>query len=298
MKIFKSNKKLILIYAAILMISLSFIPLVVSEFNLPSWGGAMVHSDPQMSENIRLPVPTENVSELWRRNDLGGEFFGTWGNGIAGNGKIAANTFTNYLGKDNLIIYDYYGNQLWSSEKGKSYSLNFLATSSSPMVDINNRVVACDNEKIIMINASNVNNITLQWKTDIPHEKVGPFERIFFPLPFSPTIVENKTIILPTKGGAVFVYDAENGTELINITLGENETNETYWGFSLMNHTEYYNLMINYTLHSICPFKYNITSQLVENRNHHELSQRHQTLLSISTLRLDPPCPQNHKTQK
>ena len=27
------------------------------DFELPEWGGAMVHSDPQLTDSINLPVP-------------------------------------------------------------------------------------------------------------------------------------------------------------------------------------------------------------------------------------------------
>jgi hypothetical protein len=106
-------------------------------FVLPSSGGGMVHCDPHLTDNIRLPIPSQNVGVVWYWNDFGGEQYGTWGNGIAGNGRIAASTFNNYLlGYDNLIIYDYFGNRLWSD----SHLLNPSAASSTPMVDMHDRV--------------------------------------------------------------------------------------------------------------------------------------------------------------
>jgi hypothetical protein len=40
-------------------------------------GGAMIHSDPQMTDNITLPVPKSNVDILWYKNELKGEKTGT-----------------------------------------------------------------------------------------------------------------------------------------------------------------------------------------------------------------------------
>lgn len=96
MKKERSELKIIFcIGAIILLIMTAFLPLVLSDFILPEEGGGMVHCDPQMSENIRLPAPTTNIGEVWCRDDLdyGGELHGTWGNGFAGNGKIAACPF-------------------------------------------------------------------------------------------------------------------------------------------------------------------------------------------------------------
>ena len=88
----------------------------------------MVHSDPQMTENINLQIPKKNVKILWHKNELKGEKAGAKGNGIAGNGKIAACTFSSILkfgGGDNLVIYDYDGNHLWKS--GKKLNLFWIS---------------------------------------------------------------------------------------------------------------------------------------------------------------------------
>jgi hypothetical protein len=130
----KEIKKIFYIGAVILLLVTGFLSLVSiisgdeisDDFILPHWGGGMVHSDPQMSDNIRLPVPTTNVGQVWyHHHELGGELFGTYGNGIAGNNKIAANTFYNPFGKDNLIIYDYYGNHIWSSGRWPFVEISF-----------------------------------------------------------------------------------------------------------------------------------------------------------------------------
>jgi len=254
----KENKKIFLILATILLISLIFLPSVLSDFILPPEGGAMVHSDPQMSENIRLPVPIDNVSELWRRNNLMGEKRGTFFNGIAGNGKIAASTFECLLGKDNLILYDYYGNHLWSSGIGKEGSLKATAMFSTPMIDINNSVIACDTSKIIMVNASDLDNIYIQWFNEF-NDKLINFE-----FPLSPTIVENKIIILPTNNGPIYAFDVETGDEYCSITLGNHTTIDPYYGIPYMTLENAINVMKDYRFYSKCPYRYNSTSQLVE----------------------------------
>ncbi|GAG11328.1 unnamed protein product, partial [marine sediment metagenome] len=53
----------------------------------------MVHSDPQQTDFIDLPVPKNNVDKIWIKNELKSEKGGAKGNGIAGNGTIAACTF-------------------------------------------------------------------------------------------------------------------------------------------------------------------------------------------------------------
>jgi hypothetical protein len=86
-------KWMLCVCAVILLVIIAFLPLqsmkaedgsTLRDFILSPNGGGMFHCDPQMSENIRLPVPTDEVDVVWYRHDLGGELFGTQGNGIAG----------------------------------------------------------------------------------------------------------------------------------------------------------------------------------------------------------------------
>jgi len=201
----------------------AFFPLCEGDFVLPPQGGGVIHCDLAMSENIELACPINNISMVWYSHGFGGEKFGTWGSGIVGNGNIAAVAFNNYLGNDNLIIYDYYGNRLWSSGKWNvikpqfHWSLNAVAGGSSPMVDINDRVVACDNRHIILVNATDHNNIHVDWVSEIPH--VIPL----YPIPLSPSIVENRTIILPTTKGPVLAYDVESGSNIATMKLGQDD---------------------------------------------------------------------------
>ena len=76
------------------------------------------------------------------------------------------------------------------------------------MVDINDRVVACDRTKIILVNASNHDDPYVEWISSIPEG-----------IPVSPAIVENRTIILPAINGLLYVYDLD-GKLLAEIRLG------------------------------------------------------------------------------
>ena len=248
----KEMKITFCIGTVILLMVTAFTPLVLSSFFLPPLGGGMVHCDPQLTDNIRLPVPTKNVGLLWYRHSFGGEKSGTVGNGIAGNGRIAASTFGPLnFGHDSLILYDYYGNRIWSSGYGKNWSLNFLACSSTPMVDIHDRVVACDNNKIILVNASNHSIVHVDWISNITSGG----------LPYSPTIVENNTIILPTDGGPVYAFDVQTGRELAHLFFWDNSSSQPFYQVRRMNWSDFMTILSNPL---DCPYYYYSTSQAVE----------------------------------
>jgi len=179
----------------------------------------MVHSDPQQTDFIDLPVPKNNVDKIWYKNDLIGEKAGAKGNGIAGNGAIAACTFNGK--RDNLIIYDYEGKHLWSSGE----MLNPLSFFSTPMVGWDEKkrdcVIACDNKTILMVKKYE-DGFWIKWTTHIPQPEKSVL------LPFSPTIVKEKIIILPTKNGPVYAFDADTGVLLSMKKLGSNNAGEYY----------------------------------------------------------------------
>lgn len=180
------------------------------KFILPEWGGGMVHSNPQLLDYIRLPVPKNNVKILWHCSDLLGEKAGSCGNGVSGNGEIAACTFQGK--KDNLVIYDYDGNRLWSSGD----LLNFWTVASTPMVDIHGRVIICDNHVVIMIDPFDFDSDgkIVEWISEIPYGG----------LPFSPVICEDgKTIIIATDRGPIYAYDVRDGSLIAWKYLGKNE---------------------------------------------------------------------------
>ena len=171
----------------------------------------MVHSDLHQTDNINYTVPKNNVDIVWYKNELKGEKAGTMGNGIAGNGNIAVNTFNGE--RDNLVIYDYEGNHLWTSGD----ELNFIAGGQTPIVDKDGKVIICDNRKIMMIGKNENEEYEILWKTEIPYfDGPGPL------IPISPTIVKGKTIILPTNG-PVYAFNVENGSLLAEKYLGKDE---------------------------------------------------------------------------
>jgi len=200
-----------------LLIAISIIPISIGDFVLPSKGGGMVHQDQGMSENIRLPCPNGSVGELWYRDDIGGlgtgvlpgGLRGTVGNSIAGNGNISACSFgplyivgTCFRPNDKIVIFDYFGNQIWSSgwwrpinKTQYDHSLSSIACSSTPMVDKDDRVVACDHRKIILIDASNPNNVHVDWIKYLKQMTSDILSIDYYPTPFSPSIVENESII-------------------------------------------------------------------------------------------------------
>jgi len=186
------------------------------SFILPPWGGAMVHSDPQMSDCIAMKIPEKDVKIVWERNTLVGEKAGSKGNGMVGNGTIAACTFSGVY--DNLVVYNYAGKRLWSS-KGM---LNAVATASSPMVSIDNKIIACDNKTIFMLNVSD-DACFVEWIQHIPQVSNGLL------IPFSPTIVREKIILLPTRGGPVYAFDTDTGELLSMKWLGKQKSDDPYY---------------------------------------------------------------------
>jgi len=180
-----------------------------NKFILPEWGGGMVHSDPHLSDYVRLPVPKNNVEILWHCTGLVGEKTGSLGNGISGNGKIAACTFAGK--KDTLVIYDYDGNRIWSSGD----LLNFWTVSSAPMVDIHGRVIICDNKVVVMVDTFDYDNDSkiVEWVSELPYGG----------LPWSPVITEDGTIIIATERGPIYAFNSSDGSLIACKYLGENE---------------------------------------------------------------------------
>ena len=107
---------------------------------------------------------------------------------------------------NNIIIYDYYGAKLWSSGN----LINNNAYFSAPMVDIYNRVVVCDNQKLLMIDLNDFDNDgkNIEWMKSLSGNT-----------PISPSITENGVIILPTALGGVSAFDSTDGKFLYNINF-------------------------------------------------------------------------------
>lgn len=169
----------------------------------------MAHSDPSLSDYISLPVPKGNIKILWHRSNLSGEKAGAKGNAIAGNGEIAACTFSGL--KDNLVIYDYDGNRLWSSGD----LLNIYSFFSAPIVDIYSRVIACDNRVVILVDTFDYDNDSkiVEWVSEIP----------FGGVPFSPVITDDNTLVIATDKGPVYAYNISDGSLIGWKFLGEDE---------------------------------------------------------------------------
>jgi hypothetical protein len=180
------------------------------KFTIPRWGGAMIHSDPHESDFINLPVPITNVDQAWLNMNEWSEKTGCIGNGIAGNSKIAACPF-GYFGihggpLNNLIIYDYNGNILWKSLG----LLTACVESSTPMVDKYNRVVACDDLSMILVDLNFNKDGEYVWRTNI----------LTIVPPLSPTITDNGVIVLPTLCGFTYSFDIEDGSLLDIMNFG------------------------------------------------------------------------------
>ena len=179
-----------------------------SNLILPAYGGGMVHSDPHLTDYIRLPIPRGNVTIVWHRSELPGEKAGAKGNGIAANGRIAACSFSGE--KDNLVIYDFDGNRIWRSGD----LLSSKAFFSTPIVDIYDRVIACDDRILTMIDPfdRDGDGKIIEWIAEFPYGG----------LPFSPVLVGNDTIVVATDRGPIYVYDI-NGSLIAYKYLGINE---------------------------------------------------------------------------
>ena len=207
------HKKILVIFTIFSLIALMFTGITNADegidFILPKWGGGMVHSDPQLSDYIRLPVPKSNVEIVWHQSELSGEKAGAKGNAIAGNRDIAACTFSGE--KDNLVIYDYDGNRIWTSGN----LLNAYALFSAPMVDIHGRVIACDNKIILLVDPLDYDNDEkiIEWISEIPNGG----------LPWSPVITDDDTIIIATDRGPVYAFNSSDGSLIGQIFLGEDE---------------------------------------------------------------------------
>ncbi len=196
-------RKLIVISAAMLLTAVMHTGNATSiddlDFILPEAGCPMVHCDPQMTDLVHLPAPTDNVEIVWHRCELPSERTGysAW---ASGNGDIAACTFSGC--RDNLVVYDYDGNHVWTSGN----LLNAFAVFSAPMIDVCGRIIACDNKVVIMVDPYDCDNDgkIIEWTSELP---MGG-------LPYSPVITEDGTIIIATDRGPVYAYDSRNGTLL------------------------------------------------------------------------------------
>jgi len=177
---------------------------------LPEQGCPMAHCDPQLSDLVHLPAPTGEVSEIWHRNDLPSERAGSrQGLGCSGNGVIVACTYSGM--SDNLVVYDYDGNRLWSSGE----ALNANAYTSAPLVYANGDVVACDNTRVIRFD----NAGQLVWSASLQAGGV----------PISPVITESGVLILATFGGPIYALDSSDGTMLGHLYVRKDQNDPGFF---------------------------------------------------------------------
>jgi outer membrane protein assembly factor BamB len=101
------------------------------------------------------------------------------------------------------------------------------------------------------VNASDHNNIHVEWVSNISSGGV----------PLSPTVVENRTIIVPTLNGPLYAFDAKTGRELAALSFWDNSSNETISRVRNMNWSDFLSIL-SHPEH--CPFHYNSTVDVVE----------------------------------
>ncbi|MFH1245721.1 MAG: PQQ-binding-like beta-propeller repeat protein [Candidatus Omnitrophota bacterium] len=185
------------------------------SFILPDKCCPMVHADLQMSDNVKTPALIGNVGLIWH-DDL--KYGSLMGAGASSNGNIAACTFRNYANGyssrekgDNLIVYDYDGNRLWTSGD----KLNHYAWASAPLVSTQDEVIACDNQNIYRFDR----NGKVIWQSELPESGV----------PISPVMTESGIIVLATEGGPVYVYDSRNGTLCASKYLWPDSSTQAYY---------------------------------------------------------------------
>ena len=185
-----------------------------APFKIPDYGCPMAHADRNRSDNCFLPIPKNNVGIVWHNQELISEKAGCYGLGFSGNGQIVACTY--HGAEDNLVVYDFDGNILWSSKD----LLNSFSFVSAPIVDIHNRIIACDNENIILVDPFDYDsdNEILEWKSELKYKG----------LVFSPVITESGMIILATKNGPIYVYNSSNGKLISHKFLLSNENYDPF----------------------------------------------------------------------
>ena len=122
------------------------------------------------------------------------------------------------------------------------------------MIDIHDRVVACDFQKIILINASDHNNVHVDWVSYFPG---GGSKK---ETPLSPTIVENRTIIVPTTGEHLYAFNVTNGHLLAAISFWDNSSNVSFYAVREMNWSDFFTILSNSL---VCPYHYDSANHVV-----------------------------------
>jgi len=183
-------------------------------FEIPDVGCPMAHADCNMSDNCFLPVPKYNVGIVWHNQKLESERAGSLGLGFSGNGRIVACTYQGI--KDNLVIYDYEGDILWSS----GHLLDTFSFLSAPMVDIHDRIIACDDKKIVLVDPFDydADGTILEWESPLPYGG----------LVISPVITKDGSLVLATKNGPIYAYNSSDGRLISSKVLQTHDGNDPF----------------------------------------------------------------------
>lgn len=169
------------------------------DFVLGSQGCPMAHCDVRMSDLAGAPAPAGDVGVAWRRDEAKGSRSGI---GCSANGSIAACSFNDEAG-DNLIVYGYDGERLWSS----GTLLNSTAWLSAPAISGDGQVIAADDTRIVRFDAAG----GVVWDTATPGGR-----------PISPVLVDDGLVVIATLGGPVSAYDAATGALVAQHRLRRN----------------------------------------------------------------------------
>jgi hypothetical protein len=156
----------------------------------------MAHCDPQMSDQNHMVAPKGDLVVHWDDLEAAGDFIGL---GCSANTKIAACALGPEPGKaPYLRVYNADGKMTWS------YPLNPWTWSSAPLIDKEGRVIAADNEHLVLFEPDG----TVVWKKELPGGLV-----------ISPVVTENGLIVFSTLDGFVSTVDPTDGTTVGQLEL-------------------------------------------------------------------------------
>jgi hypothetical protein len=166
------------------------------DFVLGSQGCPMAHCDVRMSDLARAPVPAGDVGVVWRSDPGKGSRSGI---GCSANGAVAACSFNDEAG-ENLVVYGYGGERLWSS----GTLLNGTASVSAPAVSEDGHVIAADDTRIVRFDAAG----GVVWNTPTPGGR-----------PISPVFAGDGLVVIATFLGPLSAYDVGTGALVAQHTL-------------------------------------------------------------------------------